>query len=105
MTNEILLGDYRNLFPQIPSESVDVVFADPPFNLKKKYSSTKDNMKEKDYLAFVHSVVDEMIRVLKDGGSLFIHNIPKWCVHHSNYLLSKKMEFVHWISWDAPGTS
>ena len=35
--NQILQGDCLELFSKIPDELVDVTFADPPFNLKKKY--------------------------------------------------------------------
>ena len=34
--NEIENGDCLNLFKEIPDNSIDVTFADPPFNLKKK---------------------------------------------------------------------
>jgi site-specific DNA-methyltransferase (adenine-specific) len=33
--NKITNGDCLELFKQIPDESIDVTFADPPFNLKK----------------------------------------------------------------------
>ena len=36
-TNKILQGDCLELFKNIPDNSVDVTFADPPFNLKKNY--------------------------------------------------------------------
>ena len=34
-TNNIFQGDCLDLFRNIPDNSVDVTFADPPFNLKK----------------------------------------------------------------------
>jgi site-specific DNA-methyltransferase (adenine-specific) len=37
LINKVILGDALQLMKQIPSESVDMTFADPPFNLKKKY--------------------------------------------------------------------
>ncbi len=33
-TNEILLGDCIEKLKSLPSESVDLVFADPPYNLQ-----------------------------------------------------------------------
>ena len=39
--NSIARGDSLKLLKDIPSESVDITFADPPFNLKKKYNSYK----------------------------------------------------------------
>ena len=37
--NKIIHGDSLELLKAIPSNSIDVTFADPPFNLKKKYNS------------------------------------------------------------------
>ena len=42
--NRITQGDCLKLFQDIPDNSVDVTFADPPFNLKKKYNSSKDSL-------------------------------------------------------------
>ena len=35
---------------KIPDNSVDVTFADPPFNLKKKYNSYEDKHSLEEYL-------------------------------------------------------
>ena len=36
--NKIILGDCLEIMRDIPDDSVDTTFADPPFNLKKKYN-------------------------------------------------------------------
>ena len=36
--NRIIQGDCLELFKNIPDNSVDMTFADPPFNLQKKYN-------------------------------------------------------------------
>jgi site-specific DNA-methyltransferase (adenine-specific) len=41
-----------------------------------------------------------MARTLKPGGSLFVLNLPKWAMHHATDLNSR-LEFRHWIAWDA----
>ncbi|CAN5591237.1 site-specific DNA-methyltransferase [soil metagenome] len=99
--NKITNGDCLELFKKIPDESVDVTFADPPFNLKKKYNSTKDSLELKEYLNWCEKWITEMVRVTKPTGSIFVHNIPKWLTYYSAYL-NKIADFKHWISWDAP---
>ena len=76
--NKIIEGDILEKMAGIPSESVDMVFADPPFNLKKKYGNYKDSKEVKDYLNWCYKWLDEMIRVVKPTGSILVHNIPKW---------------------------
>ena len=34
--NEIILGDCLEELKKIPSDKIDLIFADPPYNIKKK---------------------------------------------------------------------
>ena len=99
--NRITQGDCLELLSKIPSESVDITFADPPFNLKKGYNSYKDSLKLQEYLDWCEKWILEMVRVTKPTGSIFVHNIPKWLTYYSTFL-NKQADFKHWISWDAP---
>ncbi len=52
--NKIHHGDCLDLLKQVPDNSVDMTFANPPFNLKKGYKSYKDSffkIKNKCYFA------------------------------------------------------
>ncbi|MCX6150396.1 MAG: DNA methyltransferase [Ignavibacteriales bacterium] len=99
--NKILAGDSIELFKKIPDNSVDVTFADPPFNLNKKYNGYKDSLEFKEYLHWCEKWICEMVRVTKPSGSIFVHNIPKWLTYYSS-ILNEHATFKHWISWDAP---
>ncbi len=99
--NKILNGDCLELFKKIPDNSVDVTFADPPFNLKKNYKSYRDSLEFQEYLNWCEKWISEMVRVTKPSGSIFLHNIPKWLTYYATYL-NKFANFKHWISWDAP---
>ena len=99
--NKISHGNCLELFKDIPDNSVDITFADPPFNLKKKYNSHKDRLNIKDYLDWCDKWIGEMVRVTKPTGSIFLHNIPKWLTYYAASL-NKLADFKHWISWDAP---
>lgn len=90
------------ILPQIPDNSIDVTFADPPFNLKKKYNAYKDQKQTHEYLDWCYKWLDEMVRITKPTGSIFVHNIPKWLTYFSAHL-NKKAHFRHWISWEAAG--
>ncbi|NLO19615.1 MAG: site-specific DNA-methyltransferase [Ignavibacteria bacterium] len=100
LINKIHQGDCLELFKQIPDESVDITFADPPFNLNKKYNNNKDKLKIKEYLSWCMEWIKEMVRVTKSSGSIFVHNIPKWLTYYSSFL-NEIAYFKHWISWDA----
>lgn len=100
-TDKILQGDCLDLFRGLPDNSVDMTFADPPFNLKKKYHSTRDSLELGEYLNWCQSWLSEMVRVTKQTGSIFVHNIPKWLTYYAGFL-NPLADFKHWISWHAP---
>lgn len=89
------------LLKTVPDNSIDVTFADPPFNLKKGYNSYKDRLNIQDYLDWCERWIIEMVRVTKPTGAIFLHNILKWLTFYAEFL-NKKADFRHWISWDAP---
>lgn len=101
LVNKIYKGDCLDLFKKIPDNSVDMTFADPPFNLKKNYTSYNDSLEFQEYLNWCEKWISEMVRITKPTGSIFLHNIPKWLTYYSIYL-NKLANFRHWISWDAP---
>lgn len=99
--NKIHQGDCLDLFKHIPDNSVDMTFADPPFNLKKEYKSYKDSLALQEYLQWCEAWILEMVRVTKPTGSIYVHNIPKWLTYYAG-ILNKAADFKHWIVWDAP---
>jgi site-specific DNA-methyltransferase (adenine-specific) len=100
---KIIQGDSLEVMRKIPDNSVDVTFADPPFNLKKKYNSYYDKHEVDKYLSWCKEWLNEMVRITKPTGSIFVHNIPKWLIYFSSHL-SEFATFRHWIAWDAMGS-
>lgn len=93
-------GDCYALLKTMESDSIDLVFADPPFNLSKLYpSEIDDNLKTEKYLHWCQQWLRESIRVLKPGGSLFLWNLPKWNSSLVNYL-DAYLTFRNWIGVD-----
>ena len=99
-SDQILRGDCLKILRTLPDECVDVCFADPPFNLEKKYGKYKDRLELDAYLAWCEEWIKELVRVTKPTGSIFLHNIPKWLTYYSA-ILNQIAHFRHWISRDA----
>ncbi|MGL6193932.1 MAG: DNA-methyltransferase [Thermoguttaceae bacterium] len=51
---------------------VDLVFADPPFNIGYEYDKYKDNRSEEDYLDWSEKWMREVYRLLKDDGTFWL---------------------------------
>lgn len=91
--------DCLQILPCIKEKSIDVIFADPPFNLSKNYGKkVNDSLPGEEYINWCKEWLNHCIRVLKDGGSLFVYNLPKWNISLGNYLLESGLTFRHWIS-------
>jgi site-specific DNA-methyltransferase (adenine-specific) len=86
-------ADCLDFLPAVRDESVQTVFADPPFNLGKVYGSKVD-----EYVRWGQAWLDECIRVLEPGGSLFLYNIPRWNVVFGAHLMARGLDFRHWIA-------
>jgi site-specific DNA-methyltransferase (adenine-specific) len=95
-------GDCMSLLPKVKSECVDTVFADPPFNLDKKYGAkSNDNLSEREYVAWCKAWLDECVRIVKPGGALFVYNLPRWNIVLGAYLIDQKgLTFRHDIAVD-----
>ena len=100
-TNKIIAGDCIKVMSSIPDNSVDMTFADPPFNLKKKYNGYIDSKDMKEYLNWCQEWIHQMVRITKMTGSILAHNIPRWLTYYASFL-NEISEFRHWISWSAP---
>lgn len=97
---ELFQGDCLEVLRQVESESIDLAFADPPFNLGKIYTSKiNDALASHEYLQWCEQWLTEMIRVLKPGGSLLHWNLPKWNLLLGGFL-ARHLTFRHWIAVD-----
>lgn len=92
-------GDCTEFLRAVKSDTIDTVFADPPFNLKKQYGAkSNDNLPDDEYVAWCKAWLDECIRVLKPGGSLYVYNLPRWNIILGAYLIEKGLTFRHDIT-------
>lgn len=95
----LLEGDCLEILPHIEYETIDLVFADPPFNLAKDYGQgVNDRLSEAEYIQWCKRWIDHCLRALKPGGAFFLYNLPKWNIIIGNYLTEKGMLFRHWIA-------
>ncbi len=82
----------------IPDNSVDLIFADPPFNLDKDYGDgISDKQLTSEYINWTKLWLEECVRVLKPGAQLFVYNLPKWSSYIASYL-NQRLTFRNWIA-------
>jgi len=99
LESQLISGNSLELLLSLPNDSIDFCFADPPYNLKKKYDKWDDALESVEYFAWCDKWLSELCRVLKPGRTLAVLNIPLWAVRHYQHLNSI-MDFQAWIAWD-----
>jgi len=70
--NQIVAGDCIKTLNEGPEEWVDLVFADPPFNIGYLYHGYDDRLKTEDYLKFSEDWMRAVYRALKPTGSFYL---------------------------------
>ncbi|MCP4110236.1 MAG: site-specific DNA-methyltransferase [Desulfobacteraceae bacterium] len=98
--SKLITGDVLEKLSRLPDNSIDFVFADPPYNLKKKYNNYTDDLSIAEYFEWCDNWIGELARVLKPGRTCAVLNIPLWAIRHFLYM-EKILVFQNWIAWDA----
>ncbi len=70
--NTIYCGDVLQLLATWPAGSVDLVFADPPFNIGYVYDKYRDDRPDEEYVEWSRDWMRACQRVLKPTGSFYI---------------------------------
>jgi site-specific DNA-methyltransferase (adenine-specific) len=99
-TGQIHQGDCTELMRQIEEGTIDLVFADPPFNIGYEYDEYHDRHDDESYLAWCKQWMEEVFRVLKPGGTF-------WLAIGDEYAAELKVDAEHkigfitrsWVVW------
>lgn len=96
----IILGDCLQELKNIADESVDLIVADPPYNVGKDYGNQSDKQEFEEYIKFSREWLTECHRVLKKNGTIYVF-IGFRYISYLYQILEKdlKMVFINWISW------
>lgn len=98
--NTLINGDCLEELANIPDNSIDFAFVDPPYNLGKSYTGYSDELEIAEYFEWCDEWLSELGRVLRPGRTLSVLNIPLWTIRHFIHL-ETILEYQNWIAWDA----
>jgi DNA modification methylase len=119
--NRLFWGDNLHVMRQLPSESIDLLYLDPPFFSGRQYNVIFGDQNElrsfsdiweggmPGYLIWLNARLYEMKRLLKKTGSLYVH-LDRHAVHYVKVELDKMFgveRFINEIIWcyKSPGRS
>lgn len=97
---EIKCGDAISLLKELPDNSINLIVADPPYNLGKDYGNNHDLKGFDDYLEFTRQWTSEAKRVLKNDGSIYVFMGVRF-ISYLYDILDREQElfFNSWVVW------
>jgi site-specific DNA-methyltransferase (adenine-specific) len=96
--NAIYNMDCLDFLTSIDDGFADIAIIDPPYNMKKADWDTFKS--EKSFFDWTFLWIDTLLPKIKETGSLYIFNTPYNCAFILQHLISRKMKFQNWITWD-----
>lgn len=82
----------------LPDKCIDLIIADPPYNIGKDYGNKTDKQSKADYLKFIKIFMEQSERLLKESGSLILYTgkqyYPYWYIEVEKY-----MKIINQIIW------
>ena len=99
-TTNIECGDAIELFKDIPDNSIDLIVADPPYNLGKDYGNNHDILGFEEYLDFSRKWISEAKRTLSENGTIYIFMGVRFISYLYDILDREQgLFFNSWVIW------
>jgi site-specific DNA-methyltransferase (adenine-specific) len=98
--HQVIQGDVlQALKTCVPDNSVDLLFADPPYNIGKNFNGHKDKWaKDEDYLNWCYQWLELCIAKLKATGSFYVMTSTQF-MPYFDIFLRDKMDILSRIIW------
>lgn len=101
---QIVVGDCIDTMQSWPEAQIDLIFADPPYNIGYNYDGHyNDNREHSEYVEWTGRWINACARLLKASGSLYILIGDEYAAETRLHLRSledrKEMLFRNWIIW------
>ena len=97
--HKILLGDALLALNEIEDNSIDLIFADPPYNIGKNFNGKLDKWeKDEDYLNWCYEWLDLCIKKLKPTGSFYVMTSTQF-MPFFDIFLRKRLNILSRLVW------
>lgn len=96
----IFHGDALHILTkEIATESADLIFLDPPYNIGKQFANFSDKWEsDESYEKWIYKILDECLRILKPHGTLYLMSSTQAMPYFDLYL-RKKITILSRIIW------
>ena len=97
--HKIIFGDAMEALKMLPDNSVDLIFADPPYNIGKNFNGKIEKWDtEESYLNWCYEWLDLCIKKLKPNGSFYVMTATQYMPYFDIYL-RKRLTILSRLVW------
>ncbi len=98
--DKLHIGDCVDFMRQLPEGSVDLAFADPPFNIGYDYDVYDDQREDSEYLNWCRDWLSEVVRVLKADGTFWLAIGDEYAAE-LKVLMQRELGLIcrSWVVW------
>jgi DNA modification methylase len=97
---KILQGEATDKLKDLADESVDLIIADPPYNLNKDYGNKSDSKSFDEYISFTKDWTNEATRILKPNGTIYVFMGFRFISYLYQILENdNSLYFNNWVCW------
>lgn len=97
--NKIHLGDCIQGMQSLPDNSVDLIVADPPYNLNKNFGEWNETERKNDWLPWSKCWLTECMRIMKPGASIFVYGIHRHLCWIQCFMYELGLQYQRQIIW------
>jgi len=99
--DKVVCGDCLKVLGRLKKDrvAVDLVFADPPFNIGYDYDQYRDNVEEQKYAAWTRKWMQACMDVLKPNGSFYVAIGDEFAAHVWMIGRELGLHLRNWIVW------
>jgi len=98
--NKIYCGDCVQLLAEANNLKVQLIFADPPFNIGYEYETYKDRVDYDKYVAWSEKWMSACYRVLSEDASFYIAIGDEYAAEVKMIALKLGLTLRNWIIWN-----
>ncbi|MDI9312317.1 MAG: adenine-specific DNA-methyltransferase [Limnohabitans sp.] len=97
--HKIIYADALEALKKLPDNSVDLIFADPPYNIGKNFNGKIEKWDtEESYLEWCYEWLDLCIQKLKPNGSFYVMTATQFMPYFDIHL-RKKLTILSRLVW------
>lgn len=98
--NQIVEGDCVELLKEVPSNSSQLIIADPPYNLGPQFGNRKEWIRDTHWIEWCNEWLSQCHRILQHDGNIFVYGIHHYLCYLQVQMYEIGFKYRRQIIWN-----